>query len=114
MIMRNDFQVNINHREPRQPGKDREETPSADFDEELPEHRPSPRTAAERQSILELTRELARLPLDQAVAALEMSASIAGVSLRASIEFLRAAPEAAHILDAANLPSWGEPGRPTA
>jgi nitric oxide reductase NorD protein len=66
---------------------------------------------SERQSILELMRELARLPLDQAAAALETSAAIAAVSLRAGIEFLRAAPEAAKILDAAELHSWGEMGR---
>jgi nitric oxide reductase NorD protein len=65
----------------------------------------------ERQSILELTRGLARLPLDKSAAALETSAAIAGVSLRASIEFLRAAPAVAAILEAAELRSWGELGR---
>jgi hypothetical protein len=65
----------------------------------------------ERQSFLELTREMARLPLDQAAAALETSAAIAGVSLRAGIEFLRAAPDAAKILRATDLRSWGEMGR---
>lgn len=76
-----------------------------------PESFPSATTAAERQSILELTRGLARLPLDQAAAAVEVSAAIAGVSLRASIEFLRAAPAAAEILAASELRSWGEMGR---
>jgi nitric oxide reductase NorD protein len=65
----------------------------------------------ERHSFLELTREMARLPLDQAAAALETSAAIAGVSLRAGIEFLRAAPAAAQVLGAAELRSWGEMGR---
>jgi nitric oxide reductase NorD protein len=69
------------------------------------------KSPAERQSILELTRDLARLPLDQARAALETSAAIAAVSLRASVEFLRAAPEAAATLEAAELRSWGEMGR---
>ena len=71
----------------------------------------SERRLTERQSFPELTREMARLPLDQAAAALETSAAIAGVSLRASIEFLRAAPEAAQVLRAPVLRSWGDLGR---
>jgi nitric oxide reductase NorD protein len=67
--------------------------------------------SAERQSFLKLTRELASLPLERSVAALETSAAIAGISLRASIEFLRAAPAAAEILEAAELRSWGDLGR---
>ncbi|MDQ2938147.1 MAG: hypothetical protein M3R67_11665, partial [Acidobacteriota bacterium] len=67
--------------------------------------------SAERRSFLKLTRELASLPLDQSAAALETSAAIAGVSLRASIEFLRAAPGAAEALKAPELRSWGEMGR---
>jgi hypothetical protein len=65
----------------------------------------------ERQSFLELTRSIAGLPLDQAAAVLETSASIAAISLRAGIEFLRAAPAAAELLQAAELRSWGEMGR---
>ena len=67
--------------------------------------------SAERQSFLRLTRELASLPLDQSAAALETSAQIAPVSLRAGIEFLRAAPAAADVLPAVELRSWGEMGR---
>ena len=67
--------------------------------------------SAERQSFLKLTRELASLPLDQSAAALETSAAIAGISLRAGIEFLRAAPAAAEVLQAAELRAWGELGR---
>src|ERR1700741_1577468 len=67
--------------------------------------------SAERQSFLELTRSLTGLPLDQAAAVLETSASIAAISLRAGIEFLRAAPAAAQILQSAELRSWGEMGR---
>ncbi len=66
---------------------------------------------AERQSFLELTRSLTGLPLDQAAVVLETSASIAAVSLRAGIEFLRAAPAAAHLLQPAELRAWGELGR---
>jgi vacuolar-type H+-ATPase subunit F/Vma7 len=65
----------------------------------------------ERQSFLELTRSIAGLPLDQAAAILETSASIAAISLRAGIEFLRAAPAAARILQPAELRAWGEMGR---
>lgn len=65
----------------------------------------------ERQSFLELTRSIAGLPLDQAAAILETSASIAAISLRAGIEFLRAAPAAAHVLQPAELRAWGEMGR---
>ncbi|MEP6569813.1 MAG: VWA domain-containing protein [Acidobacteriota bacterium] len=67
--------------------------------------------SAERQSFLKMTRELAGLPLDKSTAALETSAAIATISLRAGIEFLRAAPAAAEVLEAAELRSWGEIGR---
>src|SRR5215216_2119148 len=67
--------------------------------------------SAERQSFLELTRSLTGLPLDQAAAVLETSASISAISLRAGIEFLRAAPAAAHVLQPAELRAWGEMGR---
>jgi hypothetical protein len=67
--------------------------------------------SAERQSFLELTRSLTGLPLDHAAAVLETSASIAAISLRTGIEFLRAAPAAAQVLQAAELRSWGEMGR---
>jgi nitric oxide reductase NorD protein len=67
--------------------------------------------STERQSFLKLTRELASLPAEQSVAALETAAAISGVSLRASIEYLRAAPAAAEVLRSAELRSWGELGR---
>src|SRR5215211_5939106 len=67
--------------------------------------------SAERQSFLELTRSIASLPLDQTAAVLETSAAIAAISLRAGIEFLRAAPAAAQILQPSELRSWGEMGR---
>ncbi|HKY44754.1 MAG TPA: hypothetical protein VJM50_16805, partial [Pyrinomonadaceae bacterium] len=67
--------------------------------------------SAERQSFLELTRSIASLPLDQAAAVLETSAAIASISLRAGIEFLRAAPAASHVLQPAEIRSWGEMGR---
>ena len=72
---------------------------------------PNEHESLERQSFLELTRSIAGLPLDQAAAILETSASIAAISLRAGIEFLRAAPAAARVLHAAELRAWGEMGR---
>jgi nitric oxide reductase NorD protein len=66
---------------------------------------------AERKTIAALARELGRLPVEASRAALETSALIAGVSLRASIEFLRAAPAAARVLQAEELRAWGEMGR---
>jgi hypothetical protein len=67
--------------------------------------------SAERQSFLKLTRELASLPLDKSSAALETSAAIASISLRACVEFLRAAPGAAEVLEAPDLRAWGDLGR---
>ncbi len=70
------------------------------------------KSRTERRTIAGLARKIALLPADVARAALETSASIAGVSLRASIEFLRAAPEAARTLKTAELlRAWGELGR---
>src|SRR5215471_10459317 len=84
---------------------------NAELEQQLQEQLQSAPTPIERQSIVELTRGLARLPLDRARAALESAAALAGVSLRASIEFLRAAPGAAQLLEAAALRSWAEMGR---
>ena len=89
--------------------KDR--VPESPFEVELKERLSAIKNASERQTFIELTRELLRLPLEQTAAALETSASIAAVSLRASLEFLRAAPEAAQVLGASELRAWGEMGR---
>ena len=70
-----------------------------------------PNIPSERQSFLKLTRDIASLPLEQSAAALETGAAIAATSVRASIEFLRAAPEATKILEAEALREWGELGR---
>ncbi len=79
------------------------------FESQLKADHPS--ESAERQSFLKLTRELASLPFDKSAAALETGAAIASVSLRAGIEFLRATPGAAEVLQAAELRSWGDLGR---
>ncbi|HEX8844341.1 MAG TPA: VWA domain-containing protein [Pyrinomonadaceae bacterium] len=87
------------------------ESEEPSLESEFQERLRSVRSVTERRSITGLARELGALPAETAFAALETSASIAGVSLRASIEFLRAAPEASHILEAAELRAWGEMGR---
>jgi nitric oxide reductase NorD protein len=71
----------------------------------------SVRSVTERRTIAGLAREIRKLPADSARAALEVSAAVAGISLRAGVEFLRAVPAAAGVLDAAELRGWGELGR---
>src|SRR6185312_16120361 len=91
-----------------------ERKPEVDFvpiDQHFEEYLNSTKNPTERRSLLELTRSLTRLPIEKSAAALEAGASIAGISLRAAIEFLRAAPAAAETLEAAELRSWGELGR---
>lgn len=65
----------------------------------------------ERRTIAGLLREIGKLPLDYTTVILETSASIAAVSLRVSLEFLRAAPEAAQVLVPTELRAWGDMGR---
>jgi nitric oxide reductase NorD protein len=89
------------------PGRESAPGSAGDTSEDLPEQLHT----AERQSFLDLTRSIAGLPLEQTAALLETSAAIAAVSLRAGIEFLRAAPAAAEVLQPTELRSWGEMGR---
>ena len=81
------------------------------IDAEVAERLRSVRNPAERRTLANLLREIGKLPLEQTRAALEVSATIAGVSFRASIEFLRAVPDAARILEPAELRAWAEMGR---
>ena len=81
------------------------------FGEEIDERLRSVKNPSERRTIAGLLREIGRLPLEQTRAALETSAAIAGVSLRASIEFLREAPDVAQVLEPPELRAWGELGR---
>jgi nitric oxide reductase activation protein len=84
---------------------------STDLSEEIGEHLRAVKNPTERRTIARLLRQISQLPLEQTRAALETSATIAAVSLRASIEFLRATPQVAKILDPAELRAWGELGR---
>jgi len=78
---------------------------------ELHERLQAVENPAERRTVAGLLRQLSQLSLEHARAAVETSAAIAAVSLRASIEFLRAAPEVARVLEPAELRAWGEIGR---
>jgi hypothetical protein len=84
---------------------------STDLSEEISERLRSVKNPTERRTIAGLLRQIGGLPLDHTRAALETSAAIAAVSIRASIEFLRATPDAAEVLEAAELRAWGELGR---
>src|ERR671912_1039109 len=89
-----------------------EEREDQRLDKELRERLRSVRSAAERRTIAGLARAVGKLPADVARVALEVSAGLAaGVSLRAGVEFLRAAPDAGRVLDAEELRAWGEMGR---
>lgn len=83
----------------------------ASFENEIDERLRAVKSPTERRTIARLLREISQLPLEQTRAALETSAAIAAVSLRASIEFLRAVPKVASILEPAELRAWGELGR---
>ncbi len=87
------------------------DNPDESFGEDLDERLRSVKSPSERRTIAGLLREISHLPLEQTRAALETSAAIAGVSLRASIEFLRAAPGVAQVLEPTELRAWGELGR---
>ena len=84
---------------------------STEFGEELDKQLRSVKNPAEHRKITRVLREVGRLPLEHARAAIETSASIAAISLRASIEFLRAAPATTEVLEPAELRAWGELGR---
>ncbi|HMH43690.1 MAG TPA: VWA domain-containing protein [Pyrinomonadaceae bacterium] len=81
------------------------------FESEISERLRSVKNPTERRTIAGLLRQISSLPLDQTRAALETSAAIAAVSIRASIEFLRATPAVAQVLEPAELRAWGELGR---
>src|SRR5258708_16843572 len=81
------------------------------FENDIDERLRSVKSPTERRTIAGLLREISHLPLEHTRAALETSAAIAGVSLRASIEFLRAAPAVAQVLEPAELRACGELGR---
>src|SRR5918912_829165 len=72
------------------------------------EERPLERALRER---LRAVRDAGERPVEVARVALEVGAGLAALSLRAGVDFLRAVPEAARVLDAEELRAWGEVGR---
>lgn len=78
---------------------------------ELRERLRSVQDAGERRTIAGLAREVGKLPVDVARAALEVGAGLAALSLRAGVDFLKEVPGAARVLDAEELRAWGELGR---
>ncbi len=84
---------------------------AGDLTAEIDEQIRSVGSPAEQRKVAGLLRQISHLPLEHTRAAVETSAVIAAVSLRASIEFLRAAPDVAQVLDPAELRAWGEIGR---
>ncbi len=81
------------------------------LESEIDERLRAVKSPAERRTLAGVLRQVAGLPLEHGRAALETSALIAAVSLRASIEFLRAIPAVAPIMEPAELRAWGELGR---
>src|SRR2546421_10525894 len=81
------------------------------FEHEIDERLRSIKSPTERRTLAGLLREISHLQLEHTRAALETSAAIVAVSLRAGIEFLRAAPGVAQILEPPELRAWGELGR---
>lgn len=97
------------------PDQDKSRSPAGPddfpFESEIDERLRSIKSPTERRTLAGLLREIGRLPIEHTRAALETSAAIAAVSLRASIEFLRATPDVARVLEPAEIRAWGELGR---
>jgi len=81
------------------------------LERELRERLRSVSDAGERRRIAGLAREVGKLDVEVARAALEVGAGLAALSLRAGVDFLRAVPEAARVLDAEEMRAWGELAR---
>src|SRR5947207_1552961 len=81
------------------------------LDEQISEQLKAVKNPAERRTIAGLLREISHLPLEHTRAAIETGVAIAAVSFRAGIEFLKAVPTVAPVLEAAELRAWGEIGR---
>ncbi|HXT64357.1 MAG TPA: VWA domain-containing protein [Pyrinomonadaceae bacterium] len=81
------------------------------LDGQIQDHLRAVKNPQERRTVAGLLRQISHLPLEHTRAAIETSAALAAISLRASIEFLRVAPDAAQVLEPAELRAWGEIGR---
>jgi hypothetical protein len=66
---------------------------------------------ATRNTIEALAQRMGVMPSDRAWVAVDVGASLAGISLKAAIEFFKAAPEVARLLENGDLKAWAELGR---
>ena len=64
-----------------------------------------------RGTIESLALKMGVLPSERAWVAVDIGASLAGISLKATVEFFRAAPEVARLLDNDDVRAWAELGR---
>ncbi len=65
-----------------------------------------------RSSTIEtLARRIGILPSERVLIATDIGIALAGSSLRASVEFFKAAPEISRLLDTPDMRLWGEIGR---
>ncbi len=81
------------------------------LEEALRERLRAIKSVTERRTLEGVAREIVELPVDVARVAVEVGAALESVSVRASVNFLRAFSEAAQVLDAESLRAWGEMGR---
>ena len=81
------------------------------LDEQINEQLEAIKNPVERRTLAGLLRQLSKLPLEHTRAAVETSGAIAAISLRAAVEFLRATPGVAYLLEPPELRAWGELGR---
>jgi nitric oxide reductase NorD protein len=58
-----------------------------------------------------LAKRIGILPSERVLLATDIGITLAGTSLRAAVEFLKAAPEVSRLVDAGDMRLWGEIGR---
>lgn len=64
-----------------------------------------------RGTIESLAMKMGVMPSERAWVAVDIGASLAGISLKATVEFFKAAPDVARLLDNGDLRAWAELGR---
>lgn len=66
---------------------------------------------ATSSTIEALAKKIGILPGERVIIATDISVALAGSSLRASMDFLKAAPEVSRLIDASDMRMWGDIGR---
>jgi nitric oxide reductase NorD protein len=66
---------------------------------------------ATASTIEALARRIGILPGDRVLLTTDIGIALASTSLRAAVEFLKAAPEVAHLVESSDMRVWGEVGR---